>query len=145
MLDGNVFAESVESVQLPVSEPRKLRFRVFSSGVSIMVGSSADDAVLIYSGMGYARVSEAVEGDQLFLVPWTSQGIARLDIPELRNVDPEAAGWTNEESLTDLSPRPYGMISPEIQAVMDRMNRNAIIREQALLRSLGQAGNTKAP
>lgn len=121
-------------IDLIAAEPRKLSLRVKSSGCSILCGEDEFEASLIYSGVGAARVCGAVEGSRLFVLPYAKDGLVEIDVPELRQAD---AGWLNEPSLTDLEPRPFGSISPEIQAVIDRMNRNAIIREQALLRSLG--------
>lgn len=112
---------------------RMLRVNVQSAGVSILCGNDKDDADLIYSGSGSAVVRAMVAGSRLFILPYQENGIWQIEVPELRFVEP---GWLREPSLADLNPPPFGQISPEIQAVMDRMNRNAILREQALLRAL---------
>lgn len=122
-----------QRLDLASAEPRRLRLQVVSAGVSILCGESEDDAALIYSGSGRAVVRASVSGSRLFILPYSKDGLVGLEVPELREAE---AGWTHEPSLTDLEPKPFGAISPEIQAIMDRMNRNAIIREQALLRSL---------
>lgn len=111
----------------------------FDSGILSMVvtGSGAiytgDGELALCGSFSRAKCRIKVLGGLITVVP--DEGFCfNLDIPGLRPLD--AAGWLNEPSLTDLSPRPYGQISPEIQAVMDQMNRNAIVREQAMLRAL---------
>lgn len=122
-------------LDLAAAEPRKLRFTVTSGGCSILCGNGKDDAALVYSGAGCATVRATVYGSRLFILPYSKDGLVSVEVPELREAEP---GWTNEPSLTDLEPPPFGAISPEIQAVMERMNRNAIAREQMLLRALRQ-------
>ena len=124
-----------QELDLAAVEPRRLSFTVASGGCSILCGNGIDDAALIYSGAGRSRVTASVYGSRLFILPYSKDGLVSIEVPELREAE---AGWTYEPSLTDLEPRPFGAISPEIQAVMDRMNRNAIVREQALLRALRQ-------
>lgn len=122
-------------VELPVSVARMLSFKVRSAGCQIFVGDSLETAELVYAGSGDASVKAAVSGGAMLIVASEKNAAVRLEIPELRA---SVVGWTDEPSLTDLSPRPFGAVSPEIRAVMDAMNRNAIIREQAMLRALGQ-------
>lgn len=112
---------------------RRLSLRVMSDGLMIIANQSDGDQVPIYCGAGSGRVK--VSGPFVSLsvepkskLPWVIQ------IPELRT---DEVGWLNSESYTDLDPKPFGRISPEVQAIMDQMNRNAIIREQAMLRALG--------
>lgn len=122
-----------QELDLAAVEPRRLRFTVRSGGCSILCGESKADAMLIYSGSGEATVRASVFGSRLFILPYSKDGLVTIDVPELREA---VAGWLYEPSLTDLEPKPFGAVSPEIQAIMERMNRNAIIREQALLRAL---------
>jgi len=122
-------------VDLPVTVARTLRLSVMSSGCAIFVGDSLETAEMIYSGSGAAKIKAAIKGGVLLVVAAEKNGFVQLDIPELRA---PVVGWTDEPSLTDLAPRPFGAVSPEIKAVIDQMNRNAIIREQAMLRALGQ-------
>lgn len=122
-----------QQLDLAAAEPRKLRFTVTSGGCSILCGHGKDDAVLVYSGSGVATVRAKVYGSRLFILPYSKDGLVSVEVPELRE---DVVGWLDEPSLTDLEPKPFGAVSPEIQAIMDRMNRNAIIREQALLRAL---------
>lgn len=121
-------------IDLAALGPRRIRLEVLTMGAMIVAGSSLETGDLIFAGEGRHTVKAAIEGGSLFVVPFDKNNPTVLDIPELRGFE---AGWTDEPSLTDLSPRPLGAVSPEIQAVMDRMNRNAIIREQAMLRALG--------
>ncbi len=134
MSDGIHTLRGSSAITLPVTVARMLRFSVVSSGCSIYVGQSLEDCDLVYSGTGAATVKVPVRGNTLLVIADEQNAAVRLDVPETRE---EEAGWLNEPSLTDLNPRPFGTISPEIKAVMDQMNRNAIAREQALLRSLG--------
>lgn len=122
-------------LDLAAAEPRRLRFTVKSGGCSILCGHGKDDAVLVYSGAGEATVRAKVHGSRLFILPYSKDGFVSVEVPELREVE---AGWLDEPSLTDLSPRPFGTVSPEIKAVIDQMNRNAIAREQMMLRALRQ-------
>lgn len=125
---------SMLMVPLASSEARFLALNVNSSGVIITVGDDAADAAVVYAGTGRAKVKVLVEGGTLWARPLGKDMVLDLEIPELRW---DEGGWLDEPSLTDLQPRPFGGVSPEIKAVMDYMNRNAIIREQAMLRSLG--------
>lgn len=122
-----------QRLDLIAAHPRRLSIKVKSTGCSILCGNSEDDAAVIYTGSGVASVSAAVEGSRLFVLPYAKDGLVDIEVPELREAE---AGWLNEPSYTDLSPPPFGAISPEIQAVIDRMNRNAVIREQQLVRAL---------
>lgn len=127
-------SRGVKGIVVPLASGRfrNLSFQVQSTGCVVSLGSSKDTASVVYSGDGWAEVFTSTSATHLFA---EGAGIV-LMIPELR--EHTFAGWSNEPSLTDLEPRPLGAISPEIQAVMDRMNRNAIIREQAMLASLGR-------
>jgi hypothetical protein len=124
-----------QSLDLAATEPRRLSFKVRSAGCSILCGNNEDDAQLIYSGSGTAHVRVTVFGSLLFILPFSKDGLVAVEVPELRD---EPVGWTNEASLTDLAPRPFGQISPEVQAAIDQMNRNAIVRELAMLKALRQ-------
>ncbi|QXP08681.1 MAG: hypothetical protein [Arizlama microvirus] len=118
------------TVQLAAALRRKLSITVVSNGCTI-----ADEwGQLLYAGVGKAKIKVNTPTSAL-LVQVADGGTATLSIPELRTSEP---GWTFEPSMTDLEPKQMGAISPEIQAVMDHMNRNAIIREQAMLRALGK-------
>lgn len=134
MRDGIIHATSPLMVGLAQSGSRFLSFTVNSSGVAVLVGDTVEDAVIVYAGTGKAKVKALVDGGVLWVKPLGKEMICSIDIPEIRK---DEAGWHNEPSLTDLAPRPFGAISPEIRAVIDQMNRNAIIREQAMLRALG--------
>ncbi|QXP08675.1 MAG: hypothetical protein [Arizlama microvirus] len=52
-------------------------------------------------------------------------------------------GWRDAPSIVQLEPKNPNVVSPEIRAMMDAMNRNAVRREMALRaefeRKLGQA------
>lgn len=134
MNDIFTFMESGR-VHLASADLRRLSFSVVSTGCAVYLsGESASDLQLVYAGEGQAVVRLTCEASALW-VELSEGGSAVIEVPELRT---DIVGWTDEDSLTDLSPRPYGAISPEIKAVMDQMNRNAIIREQAMLRALGQ-------
>lgn len=89
--------------------------------------------VLWIGGGAKKRFTFRASGDYITIAP---DNVMVLDIPALRSLDHD--GWINEPSLTDLSPKPFGMVSPEVQAVIDMMNKNAIIREQRMLKALQQ-------
>lgn len=122
-----------DTVELASSERRRFSMMVETTGCTI-IGKRDGADVLLFAGVGVAQVRGVIEGNEI-TVTMNNPGITVLDIPELRADFPE---WIGGESYTDLEPRPITTIAPEIQAVIERMNRNAIIREQALLRSLGQ-------
>lgn len=128
-----------QDIALPVATYRKVGFTILSGGCAVIAQTAEGDSELIYAGAGKAKVKVSSAAARLLIRPFQKDGAVALDVPELRDIVGEA-GWRNEPSLTDLSPKPFGMISPEIQAVMDAMNRNAIIREQAMLRALGRRG-----
>lgn len=113
----------------------------FDSGkVSMIVtGSGAiytgDGELALCGSFSRAKCRVNVLGGLLTIVP--DDGFCfTLDIPALRPVETDA--WAGLPSMTDLEPKPFGSVSPEVQAVIDQMNRNALVREQALLRALQQ-------
>lgn len=96
------------------------------------------DGVLVASGrFSGQKVRLDVEDETLCFVP-DAQCFMTADIPSLRQLEP---GWIDDGSFTDLSPKPPGQIPYEIQVVINAMNRNAIVREQAMLRALGHRTN----
>jgi len=110
---------------LATADSRSLVLKVNSTGCVILVGHDPETAEVVYAGSGKAKVKACVEGATLWVKPLGKELVCDIEVPELRH---ETAGWCNEPSLTDLEPRPYGTISPEIKAILDQMNRNAIIR-----------------
>lgn len=132
----NVVISSSGTLELPGSGLRTIRFDVVSNGCMIF-GECYGDRKLLFAGENRKGVKGVIDGRFLEIYLSKKDGVAALALPELRN-PVDGVEWFGDESYTDLDPKPFGTISPEIQAVMDRMNRNAIIREQALLRALGQ-------
>lgn len=124
-------------LDLPVSHKRRLSLRVCGENVAVFWGFGPDDCQIIHVGSGIYKVRAVGAGDKLIVATGNGRGVVWLDVPELRDAE---VGWLGTPSLADLSPKPFGQISPEIQAVIDQMNRNAIAREQAMLRSLGRRG-----
>lgn len=122
-----------QDIELASDQLRKLRFTIMSDGCAVFL-VDAEGSELVYAGSGSGNVRVSTSATHMQVRPFRKEGVIRLDIPELRDLD--SVNWLNEPGFTDLSPRPYGQISPEIQAVMDQMNRNAIVREQAMLRAL---------
>lgn len=129
MKEFMTISETTE-IKLPRAERRKFRMNVTGPCAIFGAGKYGN---CIYHGFGSAKVNTVIEGDAILVVPQKGATVT-LFIPELRDLTVE---WANSESYTDLSPKPFGTISPEIQAIIDKMNRNAIIREQAMLRALG--------
>lgn len=131
----SVFAATGPKViDLAGEHHRKVRFSIRSSGV-VVYGVRADgDLELLYAGSGAAKVRAAGPFKALSIepsgkLPW------QIEVPELRDT---SATWTDDVSFTDMEPKPVGQLSPEVRAIMDQMNRNAIAREQAMLRALGR-------
>lgn len=115
-------------VGLPASG--KTWIRLWGSG-QVFTGQGMLVASGNFSGQ---KVRLEVEDETLCFVPDAGNCLT-FDIPSLRQSEP---GWVDDGSFTDLSPKPPGQIPYEIQVVINAMNRNAIIREQAMLRALGQ-------
>lgn len=129
-----MFLDESTRIELAAYGPRKISFRIQTTGATV-IAENGDDRVILFAGAGKAKVSGFITGPSLF-VSLSKGNVAHLDIPELRENE---AGWMDGPCFTDLNPKPRGTVSPEIQAIMDAMNRNAIIREQAMLRALGRA------
>lgn len=121
-------------LELASDKFRKLRLKIVSDGIAIMGENAEGYRHTIYVGGGKADIRVRTDANRLYLMPSNEMEFT-ISIPELRD---NVAGWRNEPSLTDLTPKPVGTISPEIAAIMEQMNRNAIIREQKMLKALGQ-------
>nr|QJB21352.1 MAG: hypothetical protein [Microvirus sp.] len=131
-------------VDLPKALLRRVEIDLISEGASIYLASGVDEETgevsrsLLWCGVGSARVVVAVEGEAKLVVEQQQFFSTAFRIPELRAVD---AAWRRTASFADLDPPKPFAVSPEIEAVVNRMNQNAIRREMLLLQALDRRMN----
>lgn len=113
-----------------VAESVALTLEVVSTGASIFI-VIGDERTVIYSGEGYTSVAFATDGPFTVSVEGHHAGaVTSLRWPRDRSLD---AAWRHGDSFVQLEPKPVS-VAPEIQAMMDNLQRNAAKRE-AMLRA----------
>lgn len=116
---------------------RRVTVDFVSTGANIYLETESEDGecsrLLMFSGFGSGSVAFIANASSFLRIDQEDGAHTSVRIPELRAF---GAGWRRTASFTDLEPKRPGAVSPEVQAVIDQMNRNAIIRETKLLAAL---------
>lgn len=130
----------IGSAQVDLSDAalRRVSVDLISEGAALfllhaMNGDGEFSRSLVWAGRGSASIGVAVEGPAQLFVSQPEHGATAFRIPELRSLD---APWLRSPSLAELDPPKPFEVSPEIQAVVNKMNQNAIRREMLLLQAL---------
>lgn len=92
--------------------------------VAAGVGRLAFDLVLLEPGQLVVRPFKASNISSLFLDKWP--------------VDLAETGWVNGDAFVQLELKDRNAISPEVQAVLDKMQRNMLFREAQLRAQLAK-------
>jgi len=126
------------SVDPPVGALRRVSVDLVSEGASLFLIHSPDDdgefsRSLLWAGQGLAHVAFAIGGPSQLVVEQREHSSTAFRIPELRSLD---APWRCTPSFADLDPPKPFTVSPEVEAVVAKMNQNAIRREMLLLQAL---------
>lgn len=127
------------SITLPDAGLRRVQVDLIAERASLFLGFVVDPdegevgEVLVWSGTGRANLTLSVSGAAEVIVRQDDDAAMAIRIPELRDLSVE---WRRTPSFADLEPPKPRTVSPEVQAVMDRMNQNAIRREMLLLQAL---------
>lgn len=100
---------------------------VFTDGASVRLGGR-----VIASGRGVLRFdATAVEDDFLAIVADRKDGLTTLTLDAFA-FDRVEPGWTEGESFVQLDAKDRNAVSPEVQAMLERMQRNMLYREERL-------------
>lgn len=113
---------------MALEAPFRSRFDFVTEGCSIYGLVDGADGDLLFCGKGKGHVIFGGEGRSLL---FCGRGHTSVLDWALRPVTVEAG-----ESMAQIMPERHRM-SSEMAAVVAQMNRNAIFREQAMLRALG--------
>lgn len=124
-------------VVLPDRGERRVVVDLVSQGASVFLSMLDKEGetvrLLLWCGQGEASLQfVAADGMQLE-VDQDADAVTSVRVPEFRDM---SAPWVKSASFADLNPKPRLSVSPEVQAVIDQMNANAIRRETILLQAL---------
>lgn len=122
--------EGQKTVTVAGDGPRPLRFEGVTEGASVRV---IDDrgATLVFTGVGRFDVDCGVMGETVIEIDGDGSTSIRVE-----GVKPREVGWTDGPSITDLEPKRFGDVSPEIAAMFQTMQVNMLAREARLLEEI---------
>lgn len=117
---------------------RRVEIDLISEGAALFAyiprGEDGElERLLLWCGRGTARVVLAVTGKVVLGLEQDAERVTSVRVPEARSLD---VAWRNTPSFTDLDPPKPFTVSPEMEAMIQRMNANAVRREMMLLQAL---------
>lgn len=127
--------------------PRRFDVSLISQGCTITVVEDNEATTLVFHGEGWERISFGIAGAaHVHVDAWKPNFLSSFLWPHAREgVD---VGWRNAAPYTQLDLKDRNAVNPEVQAMMDAMQRNMLKREAALRaefeRKLGQAAVPQA-
>lgn len=119
--------EGQKAVPFPGDGSRPLRFEGVTEGASVRV---IDDrgATLVFTGVGRFDVDCGVVGETVVEIDGDGTTSLRIE-----GVKPREVGWTDGPSITDLEPKRFGDMSPEVAAMFQTLQANMLAREARIL------------
>lgn len=126
LLDWDTFKGSA-TIPFGNLGPQPLRFEGVTQGATVSVVHDGGTTV-VFHGEGRFEVDCGVTGPSTIVLE--GKGLTSLRI---EGVKPRAVGWDPEEaSFTDVEPKPFGSVAPEVEQMFRVMQRNMLAREAAL-------------
>ena len=111
----------------PDEGARRVSIPVVTEGGTFIVQDGNGAQTLVGYGEGKMQLDFAVSGAFTLLV--VADGMTSLLLPWQRDVD---AGWENGDSFVQVELKSREEVSPAVRDMMERMNRNFMLREATL-------------